>query len=174
MTIRELAYLAIRVMAVYFFVLGLNHLVNYLDFALPAYLQVLGEDTSYGKVFLLVGVPSILLLVISVALWLSAGKLSRSLVPSRSGENETSPSFRGVEAFVLAVVGLVLAILAITTLARMLLNYANMDAQNLYIDNRSFYISLVEQGIRLVLGIVLTVKAEGFAQLLRKIRGNRT
>lgn len=173
MTIRELSYLVIRVMAIYFFVLGLNHLVNYLDFALPSYLQVLGDDTSYGKVFLLVGVPSILLLIISVALWFSAGKLSRSLVPSRSGENESSPSFRGVEAFVLAVVGLILAILSFTSLARILLNYANMDAQNLFIDTRSFYIALVEQGIRLLLGIVLTIKAEGFAQMLRKIRGNR-
>lgn len=173
MKIRELAFLAIRVLAVYFFALGLNHLVAYLDYSLPAYLQVLGDDASYAEVFLLVGIPSILLLLISVALWLSAGKLSRFLVPSNSGEEESSPSFRGIEAFVLAVVGLVLAILSFSSLARILLNYANMEGQRLYIDHRSFYIALAEQVIRLLLGIVLILKAQGFAKLLRKIRGDR-
>ncbi|MFB9278393.1 hypothetical protein [Cohnella cellulosilytica] len=173
MKIGELSFLALRVLAIYFFVLGLNHLVNYLDYALPAYLQLLGDDTSYGRVFLLVGIPSILLLLISVALWLSAGKLSKFLVPPGSGEAESSSSFRGIEAFVLAAVGLVLAVLSVSSLARILLNYANMEGQRLYIDHRSFYIALAEQVIRLLLGIVLILKAEGFAKLLRTIRGDK-
>jgi len=173
MKLRGLSFLAIRVLAIYFFVQGLNHLVNYLDFALPAYLQVLGDNKSYFDIFLLVGIPSILLLIISIVLWFLAGKISSYFVQQDSSESESALSFRGAESFVLAVVGLVLAILSFTTLTRLILNYVNITNQNLYIDHRSYWISFGEHMIRLLLGLVLILKAEGFALLLRKIRGDR-
>lgn len=170
MKLRELAFLAIRVLSIYLFILGLNHLVNLLDFTIPTYLQVIEHDTTYTEVFLIIGIPTLILLLCGVILWFFAEKLSKYIVPRNSTESDGTFRSKDIEGFVLSVVGLILVILSFTSLARIIMNYVNMMNQDIGFDRLGFIYSLVEQGIRLLLGIILLFKAEGLAQFLRKIR----
>lgn len=171
MKIRDLAFMAIRILSIYLFILGLNHLVNILEFALPTYMQVIDYETTYTEVFFVIGIPTFILLVSSVVLWFLADKLSRFIIPKSSSESEgISMQSKEIEAFVLSVIGLILLVLSFTSIARMVLNYINLMDQGIVSDRLGFIYSLVEQVIRFLLGLILLFKAEGFALMLRKIR----
>lgn len=170
MKIRELAYLAIRVISVYLFVLGVNHLVNLLTFALPNYVQVLKIDVSYVEIFFIAGSPTLILFISSVLLWLFAGRVSGLLVPKPSTEADQNILFHQVEGFVLSVVGLLITIHAFTRLLTTILNYVNILNQGFHGDGMNYMISIGAQAFLLIVGIVLQFRAEGFAYMLRKIR----
>jgi hypothetical protein len=70
----------------------------------------------------------------------------------------------------LSVIGLILAILSITNLVRLVMDYINIKNQQIQFNRQGYLFTIIEQGIRFLIGIVLLLKAEGFALLLRKIR----
>lgn len=170
MKIRELAYLAIRIFAVYLFVQGISHLVNLLSFTLPTYVQLLKIDVSYSEVFLVTGSPILILFISSVLLWVFAERLSGFLIPKQSSESARTVQFQQIEGFVLSVVGLLIAIHAFTNLLATIFNYVNILSQGFRVDGTEHLISIGGQAILLIVGIVLLFRAEGFAYLLRKIR----
>ena len=175
MKINDLAYLTLRVAAIYLFIMGIGHLVDLLQFSLPAYLQVMERGTTYGEVFLIVGVPVLLLLICGFLLWVLAPKLAKYLVPASAAsagisESGATAQTKNIEGFVLAVVGLILFILSFTGVVRGALNYFNMLSQDIEFNRLQYIYFLGEQAVRFVLGVILLVKAEGFALLLRKIR----
>lgn len=174
MKIRDLAFMALRILSIYLFILGLNHLVNILEFALPTYMQVVEQDTTYTEVFFVIGIPTFILLISSVVLWFLADKLSRFIIPKSSNESEEiTMQSKQMEGFVLSVIGLILLVLSFTGLVRNILNYINLVNQGLVPGRLSFIYSLVEQVIRFLLGLLLLLKAEGFALSLRKMRTNK-
>jgi hypothetical protein len=175
MKLKDLSFLVVRVLSLYLFILGLNHLVNILNFAIPAYLQVIEHDTTYAEVFFVIGIPSFILIMSSVVLWFFAEKLSRYIIPKSSSESESTLQSKEIEGFVLSVIGLILLILSFTSSVRIIMNVINMLNQDIRFDNQGYkgYIYLlVEQVIRFLIGIILLLKAEGFASILRKIRNS--
>jgi len=171
MKIRDLAFMAVRILSIYLFILGLNHFVNILEFALPTYMQVIESDTTYTEVFFVIGIPAFILLISSVVLWCLADKLSRFIIPKSSSDSEgISIQSKQIEGFVLSVIGLVLLVLSFTSIIRMILSYTNLMDQGIFSDKLGFIYYLVEQVIRFLLGLILLFKAEGFALMLRKIR----
>lgn len=174
MKIRDLAFMAIRILSIYLFVLGLNHLMNILEFALPTYMQVIESETTYTEVFFVIGIPAIILLVSSVVLWFAADKLSRFLIPKGSSDPAgIHVQSKEIEGFVLSVIGLVLVVLSFSSLARIILNDINLMNQDLVSNRMGYIYSLIEQVIRFLLGLMLMFKAEGFAHMLRKMRTNK-
>ncbi|MGG3280010.1 hypothetical protein [Paenibacillus solani] len=171
MKIRDLAFMAVRILSIYLFILGLNHLVNILEFVLPTYMQVIDYETTYTEVFFVIGIPTFILLISSVVLWFLADKLSRFIIPKSSSDSKgISLKSEEIEGFILSVIGLILFVLSFTSIARMVLNYINLMNQGIVSDRLGSIYSLVEQVIRFLLGLILLFKAEGFALMLRKIR----
>ncbi|WP_256759327.1 hypothetical protein [Cohnella sp. WQ 127256] len=169
MTIRELAFLALRVLSIYLFILGLSHLTSLLDFTIPTYLQVIEHDTTYAEVFLIIGIPTFVLLVGGVILWIFAEKLSSYMVPKSSTGSGNFPT-KELEGFVLSVIGLILLILSFTSIVRLSMSYIHLINQEIGFDRKTYIYPLVEQAIRLLIGIILLFKAEGLALMLRKTR----
>ncbi|MEX1030702.1 MAG: hypothetical protein WDZ91_11760 [Paenibacillaceae bacterium] len=171
MKLREFSFLAVRILAIYLFILGISHLVDLLNFAIPVYLQVIEDDTTYSEVFLIVGIPAFSLIIGGIVLWILAEKLSKYIMRNSSTELETTLQTKEIEGFVLSVIGLILAILSFSIIVRISMNYIHLVNQDMQFDRQSLLYTFVEQLIRFVIGIILLIKAEGFALLLRKIRG---
>lgn len=172
MNIRDLSFLAVRVLSIYLFILTLKHLVGLLDFAVPTYLQLMGNDIAYAKVFLAVGVPVFVMMFGGIVLWMLAGKLSKWLVPNDSSAAEAQSTIRlkEMEGIVLSIVGLIILILSLASMVNLLLNYISVIKQDVRFDNRGYMYSIAEQVIRIAAGCLLLYKAEGIAAFLRNIR----
>jgi hypothetical protein len=90
MRLSDLSYLAVRILSIYLFVQGLNQVVNLVEFTIPTYLQILKSNMSYISVFLTVGIPAVLMIIMSVILWFLAEKVSHYLTPKNSGDSVQS------------------------------------------------------------------------------------
>lgn len=170
MKIRELAFLAVRILGIYLFVLGLKQLVDLLQLTGSTYLQWLEHEVTFMEVFLFIGLPSLILLIGGIVLWIFAKPISKSLILKDSTESESHWQMREIEGFVLSVVGLLLVVWSLPTMTRMIVNYINIAGQEVRFDKMSYIYPIIEQGIRFLIGLLLLLKAEGFALILRKIR----
>lgn len=175
MKIRDLAFLALRVLAIYVFIVALRHLANLTQFTVPSYLELIESGISFMEVFLLVFLPTLILITGGLVLWIFARPISKYLMPKSPTESENDGSVqtlkgREVEGFVIAAVGLVLVLLSFPAIVRLLVNYFNMVSQDIGFNRMTYITPIIEQGLRLILGIILLLKAEGFALILRKIR----
>lgn len=170
MKIRELAFLAVRILGIYLFVIGLKQLVDLLQVTGSTYLEWLQHEISFMEVFLLVGFPALVLFIGGILLWIFAKPLSKCLVLKNCTESENTWQTRDIEGFVLSVVGLILIALSLPSLVRLVINYINIASQEVRFDRMPHVYPIIEQGIRFILGLVLLLKAEGFALILRKIR----
>jgi len=170
MKIRDLSFLAVRVLSIYLFILGFKHIINLLEFTIHTYLWVLDTNTSYLEVFLIIGIPSLVLFITSIILWLYANQISLHLIPQSSRESVQSIQVKDIEGFILAIIGLILMILSFTTLVRIILNYYHITSQDIHFNSRDHIFVIIEHSIRFIIGIVLLLKAEGFAMILRNIR----
>lgn len=168
MNLRGLAFLALRLLAIYVAIMGIRHAVNLLDFSIATYMQV--TDLDIAQVMLIVCVPTILLWAVGVLLWCMAGKWSGHLVPA-SGET-AEPAIRNadIESFVLSVAGLIIAVLSFFRLLQSVMTYVSFTSQDIYVDSQSYYYNFAAYALELILGVVLLLKSHGFASLLRKIR----
>lgn len=174
--LQGISYLCIRVVALIVFLLGLHNLMSFFQISLPTYLQVINVNWSSFEIFLMAGLPACMLIIISIVLWLAAGKLSIVLLPKDAARQDSTiesiAHLRGIEAFVLGIIGLMLVIFSFTTLVRIISNHIVMVSHSDFglINYQAHFSSYMEQGLRLVIGIALLVKADSATYLLHKIR----
>jgi hypothetical protein len=171
MKLSELSYLAVRILAIYLFITGINHLVDTLNLAIPTYLQIIDHDTTYLELLLIVGIPTFILIIGGIILWFLSEKISMYLVSKRPSKLENTIQAKGIEGFVLSVVGLILVVFSFSSIVRISMNYIHLTYQEFEINKLSFLYTFSEQLIRFIIGMILLIKAQGFALLLRKIRG---
>lgn len=169
MKLRDLAYLAVRILSIYLMIQGLRHILNLIDFAIPTYLQLL-EDPSYFQVFLVIGIPAFVFIISGILLWFYAAKLSIYLIPKNSDDSVPTIQGKEIEEFILSVVGMIIVILSFSSLIRGLLIYISNAKQDFGFANRANIYNSIEQAIQLILGIALLLKSKGIALVLRKIR----
>ncbi len=186
MRIYDLAYLAVRVLAIWLFVSGLNQAVSLLNGSLPIFVKTFELYEIYPGMALVGIAPIALLIAGSVVMWMMTKRLAGWLVPrgarkdaaaadsefGAGGDAEASHAVRlkDMEGFVLAVIGLILFIVSFAGFVRLGLISIYYESGDYVFVRNSNLSSLVELGIRCVVGIMLMVKAEGFALALRKIR----
>jgi hypothetical protein len=182
MSIRDLAYLSVRIIAIYLFIQGLSQLVDLLNVTLPVYSQTFQLynqsfqlEGMYADLILIGIVPMLIFFIGSIVAWFLAGRLSIRMIPAvhvEEGDNDSAVSpLREMEGFVLSVVGLILFIVSFANFVRLIVTYSYWEGGEFAFVWRSNMAVLVEMGIRCLIGVILLVKAEGFAKLLRKIRG---
>jgi hypothetical protein len=170
MKLKDLAYLSIKILSIYLVIIGFRQMVNILYISIPSYLLIPGQSYNAWELFFIVGVPAFLTVIAGVLLWFNAFRLALYLVPQNHDDLEISLQTKQLEGFVLAVVGLLLLIFSFSTLVREVLNYMNYLHNDIRFDTQGFLYRVAEQSIRLILSIILLLRAEGFALLLRKIR----
>ncbi len=168
MNLRGLAYLAIRVLAIYVFILGIRQAVTLANAAIPTYMQI--TDLKIAQVYVIIGIPTLLLWIVGVLLWRSADRWSNRLVPAANGSPEPLERHADIESFVLSVVGLVLVILAAVNLIQSVLSFIWITNQEVHFDRQGYYFQFAGHAVEIVMGAVLLLKSNGIAALLRKIR----
>ncbi len=175
MRIYDLAYLAVRVLAVWLFISAVNQVITLFNVTVPIYTQTFDLQERYMELILLVVAPALLILIGSIVLWKMAGRLAGALIPADANKTEADSDVnhavrRDLEGFVLSVVGLILFIVSFTSFLRLgAISFYYWDGEFYQVRNSNMA-SFIAAGIRSLIGIVLLVKAEGFAILLRKIR----
>ena len=169
MNLRGLAFLALRLLAIYVVFMGIQHAVNLLDFSIATYMQV--TDLDFTSALLIVSVPTLLIWAVGILLWCMAGKWSGYLVPASGEAVKQAIRNTEIESFVLSVAGLIIVILSFFRLLQSVMSYVSLTRQDIYVDNQSYYYSFAVWAVELILGAVLLLKSQAFAVLLRKIRG---
>lgn len=136
------------------------------------YLELIKHDVSLWSVLIVSGIPACLIMIGSLILWFSAQKLALKLLPKGLKEAESSLPMKEIEAFVISIVGLILVVLSATTLLRLFLSLINTTAysDSLNLTSSMHLYPLIEHLIRVILGAILLIKADGFALFLRKVR----
>lgn len=86
MKVRDLAFMALRILSIYLFFMGLRQIVNLLQFAVPSYFQMINSGTTYRDILWAAGIPTLIYLMVIVGLWVYANRLSGYLVPARAEE----------------------------------------------------------------------------------------
>ena|GEM_PF-6615614 len=138
--LKGLAYLAVRALAIFAFILGLQRLMLVYENTIPFYMNLLelNPDKNVNIVTenivilaLLSGIPALVLIGFGILFWGMAGKLAH-IVASRGDEEsartEIPPQLRAIESILLSVTGLVLIILAAGRIALIL-------TQDLYMES---------------------------------------
>lgn len=169
MKIRDLAYLSIRVLAIYLFLLGCKQIFTLIDFTLPAYVGIPNFSSYFISMLIVLVIPSLIYVAASLTLWFLAKRISLLLIVEGSEDAEFQGN-KALEGFVLSMVGVVIVVLALSSFVKeglLYLVYTN-DVKYTFPKNQTYRV--MEQAIRLILGVILVLKAEGFALILRKIR----
>ena len=173
-SLKDLGYLAIRVLAIYVFILGIEYLVSLFQYSMPFYLSLLkSDDHNYMDIVLVTGIPALLLIAISILMWSFADKLSSILAPRQTKGTSDPENVKAWESFVLSAVGMILVILSFSRISLVIMQIIRMESMTpefAVYNRQEFLFSLTEQFIKFILGLILIFKADGLAYLLRKIR----
>ena len=169
MNLRGLAFLALRLLAVYVVITGIRHAANLVDVTIPTYMQM--AELNVTLALLVVGIPTVLLWVVGILLWCSAEKWSGYLIPASVQAEKPALRNAEIESFALSVVGLIIAILSFFRLLQSVLSYISLLDQNVHVDSQSYFYNFAALAAELATGIILLLKSQGIAALLRKIRG---
>ena len=168
MQMKGIAYLALRVLAIYFFMMAWRQFVMILEF-LPSYIFIPEINMNLMEVILLVGVPALINFTASILLWIYAKRLSGYfLLKQQEQEEPFNLAYKGIEGFVLSVVGIIFIITSFSAMIRELLYYLNH--MNMPIYGRTQVYGLVELAIQFILGVLLVLRSNGIATILRRIR----
>lgn len=173
MTIKELARLSCKVLAVYTLVLAIQSLNHF------AILPVsVGDNFPAGVAALMVMaafMPSILLLALAAILWFRADRLAGHMAP---GENTSweKPAVTGEDVQVIAfsVVGVMVLAGAVPELFQLVSNLALQRSTQFQPFNETVSVYTVSRAtglaVRLAIGIWLLLGARGLAGLLKTLR----
>lgn len=174
--LRDLGFLAIRALAVFAFILGIQRLIHIIENAIPYYMGYLAPPDNVIVIGFVAAIPALLLIIVSILLWVFAHKLSFKMVPSRetqTGEGGIPEHVKAWESFFLSVAGLILLVISIGRMAYILAQYLHMETalpDFVYFERKEYLYSLAEYVVYFILGLLLILKADGLAHLLRSIR----
>lgn len=173
MSKKEVAILSCRILAIYS-VLSAARALNYLMILE----QMFQSNTWPGSIILILissAMPSVLLCVFGVVLWLKAEKIAACMLPV-SGETVESPvlSIAEVQSAAFSVVGVMILAEVIPQLAQTASNIIIMHKLGYLPQNQWFLTNdisrMVGMAIQLILGFWLFFGSRGMAGLYRKIR----
>ena len=174
MKIQDLSYLLLRVLAIVLFLMGIHYIVNAYQVTIPSLVKSINSielENMYAGLILVYGIPSFILFILASFLWFRAEKFVHLFIAKGSDQQNVNVKIISFEAFILSIIGLFLTLPAIAIIIRIIYVYLIMltpDEQSSVINMYSPV--LTEQIFRLVIGLLLIFKADGFAMLLKKIR----
>jgi hypothetical protein len=173
MTIRELAYLGLRLTAVYIFSLALMQLGQLINVILQTYEA--NMLISREVLFFYSLAPVILLTILSIIIWFKTNKIIKYLVPSENTTDDEQMKgilLKQLQTLAFSVVGLIL-------FARALPQFLQVFSEILLINNQLLqgpilyksYLFIAQRILECVLGLVILLGAKGLSNILSKVRG---
>lgn len=188
MNTRSLAYVAVRLLALYFFITAIVHVSNVVQVSLPNLMSLMDTAVSRpDQIVLLVVVllPSILMLLSAFVLWTTAYRISRLLSPAvqpreevaaaaasergelplRSRAQELASLTKPLLQTGLGISGLILLINGIPDFIHMLITITYIDT-DMYPDHmqRELSANFVQVIVKMLLGLCLAIGAGGLTR----------
>ncbi|RJG16644.1 hypothetical protein [Paenibacillus thiaminolyticus] len=188
MNTRSLAYVAVRLLALYFFITAIVHVSNVVQVSLPNLLSIKDAAVSRpDQIVLLVVVllPSIIMLLSALVLWTAAYRISglltpavplreeaaaaegagREELPRRSRSQELAALTKPLLQTGLGISGLILLINGIPDFIHMLMTITYVDT-HMYPDHmqRELNANFVQVIVKMLLGLCLAIGAGGLTR----------
>ncbi|MCM3340150.1 hypothetical protein M3650_16260 [Paenibacillus sp. MER TA 81-3] len=194
MNTRSLAYVAVRLLALYFFITSIVQLSNVAQVSLPPLLynkEALSHDMNQNVILIVMMLlPAVVMLLAACVLWWSAYRISGALSPS--GMNETAFLIREAERddepvplrtkthalapltkpllqIALGISGIILLVLSIPEFIHMIVTLSYVDT-GMYPDQmqREFNASFLQIIVKLLLGFCLAISAGGITRFITR------
>ena len=173
MSPNTLALILIRVLAIYIF----STLLNFVPGFLASFLDSFSRGFFYQ--FNSVLTSAITLLVpgaIAGFLWIKAPILATMILRGSDDSDESQETIddSSIYAIALSMVGVVLVVNAVPDLLSILSNWMLMSMQTPegFEFNRLYFTGLLNQAVRIALGLLLIVKLQHWRQMLRTYQAN--
>ncbi|CAH8714972.1 hypothetical protein M5W83_24105 [Paenibacillus thiaminolyticus] len=188
MNTRSLAYVAVRLLALYFFITAIVHVSNVVQVSLPNLMSIKDAAVSRpDQIVLLVVVllPSIIMLLSAFVLWTAAYRISglltpavppreeaaaaeaseREELPRRSRSQELAALTKPLLQTGLGISGLILLINGIPDFIHMLMTITYVDT-HMYPDHmqRELSANFVQVIVKMLLGLCLAIGAGGLTR----------
>ncbi|GGG15830.1 hypothetical protein [Paenibacillus aceti] len=175
MSIKQIGYLSVRLLAIYIFSLGIIQLGNTINVWLQLRSLNNGPNADHSIFFVNTLGPFVLLTLISVIIWFSANKLTKYLVhmDEKAETKVTNLGLKEVQSLLFSTVGLVLLARSIPQLFQ-IIPEIKMINSNLLSDpaiNKSYFF-IVQRIFEFILGLSLFLGSKGLVTILNKLRGN--
>lgn len=169
MNYRFTAKLACRIMAIYFFIISLQHFPGFI--ASMIYFREQTRDAGYNIVITLVMLLPVL--AASILLWTFADNISMKIVKeSEEGIEANTTNYRNAAILAFALMGMFVLTNAIPAFTISLIEYKLIAAQD--INQSSAYFSylarVIGDGVKILLGLWLLLGARGITNIIRVLR----
>ncbi|MBG9792921.1 hypothetical protein ABD76_10665 [Paenibacillus dendritiformis] len=186
MNTRSLAYVAVRLLALYFFINAIVHVSNVVQVSLPNLMSIKDAAASRPDQMLLLVVvllPSIIMLLSAFVLWTAAYRISGLLAPSAQPREEAAAAeapgggelprrsqelaslTRPLLQTGLGISGLILLVNGIPDFIHMLMTITYVDT-HMYPDHmqRELSANFVQVIVKMLLGLCLAIGAGGLTR----------
>lgn len=163
MNVKEVAYISIKVLAVFVFIKFISYF-NGLSSSINMFLSrdSLGQTSVFTQTILIVA-PTLLFLVVSMCLWLYADEFSDRMVKGLEVGEKVAVNFEDLQSIAFSVVGVIIIADVLPMLISAIIRSRMMDL-SLPID---LMISIGSQGLKLLIGIWLFLGSRGIVGFIR-------
>lgn len=179
MKTRDLAFVLIRVLALYVLIQGVGRLVRLIEILFPYFTDDGFADTfNVGLLVLFSAGSGIMLLAVAALLWVKSDKAASLAAPANREGSEGEPlprfPFSEVYALGLTLVGVVVLVETLPSLLGQivqLIQYSTSEYPSAFEKNTwDAWIQLSADAIKLALAAVLVLRPHGMYGAIRKLR----
>lgn len=178
---KDLAYISIRVLSIYFFIQALLILSELINISVYNYMIFpnLGEENNISTLNLLFGTmaPFVILLAISIILWIFTDRISNYLLPSNNDVRDGVESKTNIDE----IQYIAFSIIGVFILANTLPQTFNLIPSILMLNDISFQLinttykieiifSFSVYVVKLLIGLGLIFGSKGLTGILKRIR----
>jgi hypothetical protein len=167
----EIAYLAIRILAIYSFIQGLLNISTVIQFSI---VNVIQTNTSFKlySILLLSVIPALMFFIIGFLIWKYAMTISKMIFRYEEQVNHENTNYNLLQSIAFSIIGLILVVTTLPKLPSVILNLIemkrveegiSMGMPNEFEPRLKVYFPLIEQTIKIFFGITLLFGAKGIS-----------
>ncbi len=171
MKTKDLTFIALRLLAIYLFFLGISQSINVYYIGIPGWLEITELQFDVELMVLLYSIPPVLSLSFGVLLWFFANKLTTYLIRDKIEISEYSADFKISYTMIIAIVGIVIIIQAGTGLVEAVPTFITYKKYIMETNpsHQQFLYEMIAEVTKLIIGASLVVRADGVRVFVQRI-----
>lgn len=172
MNTKSIAFVALRIVALFLFVKALINVGNLVVITLPNFFNY-GHDGQISALSLIpLFIPALLMFIISIILWVRTQALSEWLAPFDDEVQIEGEKLEKLQIIAFTVVGLVFVAISFPHLVKDVVQMVSFDRDmhTEMVYRHQVVYPLIHSSVQFVLGMVILFQAKGLSGLLKKVR----
>jgi hypothetical protein len=168
----EVAYLTVRILALYSFIQGLLNISTVIQFSIVNVIQTNTSSFKLYSILLLSVIPALMFFIIGFLIWKYALKISKMMFPNEEQVNLENTNYKLLQSVAFSIVGLILVVTTLPKFPSVILNLIemkrveegiSMGMASEFEPRLKVYFPLIEQTIQILLGTFLLFGAKGIS-----------